>query len=86
MNEQTPRMGKPEAAMRLMQLACREGVREEEVIALQVGVRAIAKRHFDRGRNLARRAERKRAGSPAHLDPFQQAWPKELPKAGVTPS
>ena len=49
--------------MVLMRMSRRGGVGEEDVKAIQVGVKAILKRHFDQSRALARLAERRRASA-----------------------
>lgn len=58
------RMSKPEAAYILAKLATSRRVNTGGVIALQMGVRAILKRHFDRQRNWAKRREAKAASVP----------------------
>ena len=48
-------MSKGEAIGILAQMAYMDGLSVEQVIALQVGVRSLCKRHFDSRRNMARR-------------------------------
>ena len=56
MNERV--MSRSEAAALLMDMS-RGGVSHEQVEALQLGVRALVKRHFDRMKNRASRKARK---------------------------
>lgn len=51
-------MSRPEAAYILAELATSRRMDEDGVIALQMGAKALLKRHFDRQRNWARRRER----------------------------
>ena len=51
-------MSRPEAAYILAKLATSRRMDEDGVIALQMGAKALLKRHFDRQRNWARRRER----------------------------
>ena len=53
-------MSRVEAATVLMAMA-RGGVSREQCEALQLGVRAIVKRHFDQQKNWAVRRDRRRA-------------------------
>jgi len=50
-------MGRPDAAAILCRMATSRKVNVNGVIALQMGVRSLLKRHFDRQRNWARRRE-----------------------------
>lgn len=66
-------MSRPEAAYILAKLATSRRVNAGGVIALQMGARAILKRHFDRQRNWAkRRALRSAAPHPAPLTPEEE--------------
>lgn len=66
-------MSRPEAAYILAKLATSRRVNAGGVIALQMGARAILKRHFDRKRNWAkRRALRSAAPHPAPLTPEEE--------------
>ena len=66
-------MSRPEAAYILAKLATSSRVNAGGVIALQMGARAILKRHFDRQRNWAkRRALRSAAPHPAPLTPEEE--------------
>lgn len=51
-------MSRPEAAYILAKLATSRRIDEDGVIALQMGAKALLKRHFDRQRNWARHRER----------------------------
>ena len=51
-------MSRPEAIYILGKLATSRRINVDGVIALQMGARALFKRHFDRQRNWARRRER----------------------------
>ena len=51
-------MSRPEAVCILAKLATSRRINVDGVIALQMGARALFKRHFDRQRNWARRRER----------------------------
>ena len=48
-------MSKGEAIGILAQMAYMDGLTVEQVVALQIGVRCLCKRHFDSRRNMARR-------------------------------
>jgi hypothetical protein len=48
-------MSKAEAIGVLARMAYMDGLSVEQVVALQVGVRSLCKRHFDSRRNMARR-------------------------------
>ena len=50
-------MSKPEAAYILCRMATSRKLTVEGVTALQMGVRSLLKRHFDRQRNWAKRRE-----------------------------
>ena len=51
-------MSRPEAAHILCHMATSRKVDVEGVVALQMGVHSLLKRHFDRQRNRARRMAR----------------------------
>ena len=51
------RMSRPEAVNILCRMATMRKVNVKGVIALQMGVRSLLKRHFDRQRNWAKRRE-----------------------------
>lgn len=57
MNERV--MSRSEAAALLMDMSRGGGVSREQVEALQLGVRALVKRHFDRMKNRANRKAKK---------------------------
>lgn len=48
-------MSKAEAIGVLARMAYMDGLTVEQVVALQIGVRCLCKRHFDSRRNMARR-------------------------------
>ena len=54
-NNATPRMTRPEALASLALLAQKKTTTLEEVVAIQIAVRCISKRIFDRERNFKRR-------------------------------
>ena len=54
-NNPTPRMTRPEALGALALLSQKKTTTLEEVVAIQIAVRFIAKRIFDRERNFKRR-------------------------------
>ena len=67
--DEDSRMSRPEAANILCRMATMRKVNVNGVIALQMGVRSLLKRHFDRQRNWARRREQAAnagKGEPSH--------------------
>lgn len=78
MTGQNVTMGRPEAAMRLMRLGTTPGVGEQDVVALQVAFRSLAKRHFDNCKHWARRHSPRTAASseavPAAAVGLDEPW------------
>ena len=68
-------MGKREAVGRLLEIAARRDLGVEDVIALQLAVRALCKRIFDSERHLKRRRER----GAAVVDPALEAIAEDPP-------
>jgi hypothetical protein len=60
-DDRTDRMSCKEAVFHLMRLAERRNLGEDQVIALQMGARRLAKRQFDNCRRWARHGEERRA-------------------------
>ncbi|MBQ7251458.1 MAG: hypothetical protein IJS32_02525 [Kiritimatiellae bacterium] len=55
-----PRMSCKEAVFHLMRLAERRNLREDEVVALQMGAKQLVKRQFENCRRRARHGEERR--------------------------
>jgi hypothetical protein len=70
MNERV--MSRSEAAVLIMDMA-RGGVSRQEVEALQLGVRALVKRHFDCMKNRAKRRDGLRGTDAANQDRAEPA-------------